>query len=75
VKISTKVTEKSLENIREVIRLCKEVDGVHGDIARKADSLLEFVRATRVGDFNLHLAAVRHMLPWYFAYDRQNHSR
>jgi hypothetical protein len=62
VKISTKVTEKSLEKIREVISLCKEADGVHGDIARKADSLLEFVHATRVGDFNFHLAAVRHIM-------------
>ena len=35
--------------------------------------LLLFIRATREGDWNLHLACVCDMLPWMFAYDRTNY--
>jgi len=31
--------------------------------------LLQFIRATRIGDWDLHLAAIRYMLRWVFAYD------
>eukprot|EP00057_Strongylocentrotus_purpuratus_P019489 XP_011673963.1 PREDICTED: uncharacterized protein LOC105442958 [Strongylocentrotus purpuratus] len=37
--------------------------------------LLQFIRATRQGDWNLHLFCVRSMLPWYFSYDRVNYAR
>ena len=39
------------------------------------ETLLLFIRGTREGNFDLHLAAVRLMLPWFFAYDRQNYAR
>ena len=32
--------------------------------------LLRFIRATREGNWELHKARVRDMLPWMFAYDR-----
>ena len=37
--------------------------------------LLVFIRATRQSDWKLHIASVRSMLPWYFAYDRTHYSR
>ena len=37
--------------------------------------LLLFTRATREGNWSLHLSAVRNMLPWYFSYNRINYSR
>ena len=37
--------------------------------------LLLFLRGTREGNWNLHLASVRRMLPWIFAYDHINYSR
>lgn len=37
--------------------------------------VLNFIRATRTGDFRLHLASIRSMLPWMFAYDRTNYMR
>ena len=37
--------------------------------------LLVFSRATRTSDFNLHLAIIEHMIPWYFAYDQTNYAR
>lgn len=37
--------------------------------------LLAFVRATRESDWNLHLSALRFMMPWFFAYDRTNYAR
>lgn len=37
--------------------------------------LLTFIRATREGNWELHLSAIKSMLPWFFAYDRINYSR
>ena len=37
--------------------------------------LLRFIRSTKEGDWNLHLACIRDMIPWTFAYDRVNYSR
>lgn len=39
------------------------------------DTLLQFIRATRMGNWQLHLTSVRRMLPWLFAYDRIHYSR
>lgn len=39
------------------------------------EELLLFTRATREGNWSLHLSAVRRMLPWYFAYNRTNYCR
>lgn len=36
---------------------------------------MSYIKATRVSDWKLHLASVRSMLPWMFAYDRVNYSR
>ena len=37
--------------------------------------LLLFLRATREGDWKLHLASLCQILPWFFAYDRVNYAR
>ena len=37
--------------------------------------LLLFIRATRTSNWNLHLSALRSMIPWFFATDRVNYSR
>ena len=37
--------------------------------------LLRLIRATREGNWPLHLACVKDMLPWLFAYDRTNYAR
>ena len=39
------------------------------------DILLGLIRASREGDWMLHLASVRAMIPWCFAYDRLNYAR
>lgn len=38
-------------------------------------TLLLFIRATREGDWDLHLSSLRSMMPWFFAYDRMNYAR
>ena len=38
-------------------------------------TLLDIIRASREGDFLLHLEAVERIIPWCFAYDRTNYSR
>lgn len=38
-------------------------------------TLLLFIRATRENDWELHLSAVRSMLPWFFVTDRVNYAR
>lgn len=40
-----------------------------------ASLLLNFVRATRESRWDLHVAVVRLMMPWFFAYDRTNYAR
>ena len=37
--------------------------------------LLALLRSSREGNWNLHMAAVHSMIPWCFAYDRQNYAR
>ncbi|XP_065185837.1 uncharacterized protein LOC135816571 [Sycon ciliatum] len=37
--------------------------------------LLDFIRASRNGDWVLHLTAFRQMLKWFFAYDHVNYAR
>lgn len=37
--------------------------------------LLCFVRATRLGNWPLHLTSIRKMLPWFFAYDHIHYAR
>ena len=36
--------------------------------------LMNFVRATREGNWNLHLECIKEMLPWFFAYDHTNYA-
>ena len=37
--------------------------------------MLCLIRATREGNWKLHLSCVKDMLPWLFAYDRTNYDR
>ncbi|XP_053399793.1 uncharacterized protein LOC123523028 [Mercenaria mercenaria] len=37
--------------------------------------VLGLIRASREGDWQLHLAMIREIIPWCFAYDRQNYAR
>ena len=39
------------------------------------DVVLGLIRASREGNWLLHLAMIRAMLPWTFAYDKQNYAR
>lgn len=38
-------------------------------------TLLSFVRAVRLGDYNKYKEAMKVMIPWYFIFDHQNYSR
>ena len=37
--------------------------------------LLDFIRASREGDWALHLKSIGEIIPWCFAYDRTNYAR
>ena len=39
------------------------------------ETLLIFVRATQKSNWELHLLAVRSMMPWYFAYGKTHSAR
>ena len=39
------------------------------------DTLLNLIRASREGDWLLHLAAIKDMMPWCFAYEKINYAR
>ena len=40
-----------------------------------ADIMLDLIRASREGNWPLHLSGMNRMLPWCFAYDKQNYAR
>ena len=40
-----------------------------------AEIMLALVRASREGNWMLHLGAIRQMIPWCFAYDKVNYAR
>ncbi|MEM7298197.1 MAG: hypothetical protein AAF391_08030, partial [Bacteroidota bacterium] len=37
--------------------------------------LLDYIKSTRIGDWELHLSSMERMLPWIHAYDRVNYAR
>lgn len=37
--------------------------------------ILDLIRASREGNWNLHISAIRRMIPWCFAYDKHNYAR
>lgn len=39
------------------------------------DVLLGLIQASREGNWQLHLFAIRQMIPWCFAYDKMNYAR
>jgi hypothetical protein len=39
------------------------------------DIMLDLLRSTREGDWKLHLSAIHRMIPWCFAYDKQNYAK
>ena len=39
------------------------------------ETMLALIRASREGDWRLHLAAIRDMIPWCFAYNKVNYAR
>ena len=39
------------------------------------DTLLQFTRSSREGNWQLHLASIRSMMPWLFSYNRTNYAR
>lgn len=40
-----------------------------------AEILLGLLRASREGNWELHVSTVRKMIPWCFAYDKVNYAR
>jgi len=39
------------------------------------DIMLDLIRASREGNWLLHLSGINRMIPWCFAYDKQNYAR
>ena len=39
------------------------------------ENLLALIRSSREGNWMLHLSAIKSMIPWGFAYDKQNYAR
>ena len=58
---------------------CKEDNGplkvFWNNYLEMVEVLMNFLRATREGDWALHLECIKEMLPWFFAYDHTNYAR
>lgn len=46
-----------------------------GTYIEMVENRLQFIRATREGNWALHLSTVQCMLPWFFACDKVNYAR
>ena len=38
-------------------------------------NMLQFVKAIRIGDRNMYMAAVKQMVPWFFMFNHPNYAR
>ena len=88
-KVRKELTSSSIQELYETPEL-EELQVKYEEFSQRSSSkmssywrsyiemaclLLCFIRSIREGDWNLHLACIRDMLPWMFAYDRTNYSR
>ena len=71
----------SFEQLHELYQeeYCRVAEGPLGNLwgsyIEMVQLLLRFIRSSREGDWDLHVACLRDMMPWFFAYDRTNYSR
>jgi hypothetical protein len=86
--ISSDGMQNLLENqcvsavIQKFIEFLSYLHADHGKLATfwmsfvdLVDILLGLIRASREGNWLLHLASIREFIPWCFAYDKQNYAR
>lgn len=52
----------------------RAMSGYWGSYIDIVGLLLRFIRSTREGNWQLYLACLRDIMPWFFAYDRTNYA-
>ena len=73
----------SMPDFLEIFNLykeyCKEDNGplkvFWNSYLEMVEVLINFVRATREGNWAMHLEGIKEMLPWFLAYDHTNYAR
>ena len=73
----------SMPDFLEIFNLykeyCKEDNGplkvFWNSYLEMVEVLINFVRATREGNWAMHLEGIKEMLPWFFAYNHTNYAR
>lgn len=71
---------ETVRKLNELLHLFRDTDGgpmrkFWLNFLEMIELLLSFVRASRLGNWQLHLSCLRNMLPWFFAYDNTNYAR
>eukprot|EP00795_Rhopilema_esculentum_P011118 gene11118-19994_t len=81
-QFSNCVHSPQLESLsKRIEEFSKQESSKHGTFSlwqtyiEMVEILLLFIRATRENNWELHLSAVRSMLPWFFVTDRVNYAR
>ena len=81
-KESATLDKEKLASIHEQFQKYRELQSQQSSLysfwcsyMKMVEILLNFIRATRTADWCLHLASLKMMLPWFFAYDRTNYAR
>ena len=68
-----------LKKLDEFMKLCRDKSGTMTAFwmtyFELANFLLDFLRASREGDWNLHILSINELIPWCFAYNRSNYAR
>ena len=70
----TKVTE-AFERYKATRRTVSEMFAFREEYLAMVNILVQFIKAERTADWDLHLTTVAAMLPHFFAMDRQNYAR
>ena len=70
----TKVTE-AFERCKATRRTVSKIFAFWGEYLAMVNILVQFIKAERTADWDLHLTTVAAMLPHFFAMDCQNYAR
>ena len=71
------ITKSAIDYLNPIMAPAREINTINTILTNALHyyPLLLFIRGTRSSNWDLHLAVISEMLPWFFAYNHTNYSR
>lgn len=76
--LQDETVQEFINDFKDYVDKCSRENVMYGFWSSYLDMMqlfLLFLRATREGNWDLHLSTVQEMIPWFFSYGRINYSR